>query len=77
MEKKEKTGSTKVAQEESSEYSPIYLAFQGNDWQEQCAILTTAIYQAKNNNQKLYIMVQSGGSGLPPACPAGFPNCHG
>lgn len=77
MTKKEKTVSTSQAQEENSEYSapPIYLVLNGNGWRENCAYLTTAIYQAHENGSTLYVTTNVGGSTKPPECPPGFPNC--
>lgn len=79
--KKGKTDTTKQSQPESGSYkSAIYLALQGNDWQQHEQLLMTAIDQANEYGVPLYVVNQSGAPKNPPPCVPGmpnYPNCNG
>lgn len=76
MKKKEKTVEAEVT--ESGEYHPpIYLNLNGNGWLENSVYLTMALYESRVYNRPLYVNGNVGGSGNPPKCPPGFPNCLG
>lgn len=82
MKKKGKTASTKEVAEEATEYGKpyIYLALQGNDWQQHELMLITAIDKAKEAGVPLYVVNQSGAPKNPPPCVPGmpnYPNCNG
>lgn len=77
MAKKEATVTKKQSQEESGEeYNPpIYLNLNGNGWLENSVYLTMALYDSRVYNRPLYVNGNVGGSGNPPNCPPGFPQC--
>lgn len=74
---KEKTDSTKGEQEESSNYSPIYLVLNGNNIVVNNYLMRTAIKEANEYGVPLYITSNAGAPKDPPPCLPGQPNCHG
>lgn len=75
MKKNAKTDKAKAVVKATTEYKPIYLTLNGNDWQTNSVYLTVAIHEASEYNVPLYVTSNSGGSTKPPNCPPGFPNC--
>lgn len=77
MKKKGKTVSTKEAPEVASNYAPIYLVLNGNNIQINNYYLRTAIEEAHEYGQPLYVTSNAGSPKDPPICPPGFPHCLG
>lgn len=77
MKKKEKTASTKEAPEVTSNYAPIYLVLNGNNVVVNNYYLRTALHEANEYGVPLYVTSNAGSPNDPPACPPGFPQCHG
>ena len=72
--KPKKVEATEGGEEEY--HPPIYCNLNGNGWRENSVYLQMCLYDSRIYNRPLYINGNVGGSGLPPNCPPGFPNCH-
>lgn len=75
--KKEKTDKARVAQEDTTNYAPIYLVLNGNNLVVNNYLMRIAIEEANEYGVPLYITSNAGAPKDPPPCLPNQPNCHG
>lgn len=77
MKKNEKTVNQNQGVEDTTNYAPIYLVLNGNNVIVNNYYLRTAIAEAHEYGQPLYVTANAGKPQDPNPCPPAFPNCHG